>query len=83
MPMRLNLDGPFILDTDHVTLLQSGHPRVVERFNATPKDAVAASIVTYEEQLRIYSQTTHRPIYFVEVRETPRIYEAPSPESVR
>jgi len=26
---------------------------------------------------RVYSQTTHRPIYFVEVRETPRIYEAP------
>ena len=26
---------------------------------------------------RAYSRTTHRPIYFVEVRETPRIYEAP------
>lgn len=42
----------FILDTDHVTLLQRGHPQVVERFNATPEDSVAASIVTYEEQLR-------------------------------
>jgi len=42
----------FVLDTDYITLLQRGHPRVVEQFNATPEDAVAASIVTYEEQLR-------------------------------
>jgi len=31
---------------------------------------------------RIYRQTTQRPIYFVEVREVPRVYEAPSPESI-
>ncbi len=31
---------------------------------------------------RVYRQTTQRPIYFVEVRETPRVYEAPSPESI-
>ncbi len=42
----------FVLDTDHVTLLQRGHPRVVERFSATPEDTVAVSIITFEEQLR-------------------------------
>ncbi len=42
----------FVLDTDRVTLLQRGHPQVVERFSATPEESIAASIVTYEEQLR-------------------------------
>ena len=42
----------FVLDTDHITLLQRGHLRVVERFNAIPEEDIAASIVTYEEQLR-------------------------------
>ena len=32
---------------------------------------------------RVYSHMTQRPIYFVEVRETPRVYEAPSPEWIR
>ena len=42
----------FVLDTDHVTLLQRGHPRVLDRFNAKSEAEVAASVVTYEEQLR-------------------------------
>jgi len=42
----------FVLDTDHITLLQHGHPQIAERFIATPESDVAASIVTYEEQLR-------------------------------
>jgi tRNA(fMet)-specific endonuclease VapC len=42
----------FVLDTDHVTLLQRGHRRVVERFHETPPETVTTSVVTYEEQLR-------------------------------
>ena len=44
--------GPFVLDTDHITLLQRGERNVLERFGAIPEEAVAASIVSYEEQLR-------------------------------
>ncbi|HXV63148.1 MAG TPA: type II toxin-antitoxin system VapC family toxin [Vicinamibacteria bacterium] len=44
--------GPFVLDTDHITLLQRGDRNVVERFGDIPEEAVATSIVTYEEQLR-------------------------------
>lgn len=42
----------FVLDTDHVSLLQRGHPRVGEHVSATAPDDIAGSIVTYEEQLR-------------------------------
>jgi len=42
----------FVLDTDHVTLLQRGEPQVVEHLAKVPKHLIAASIVTYEEQLR-------------------------------
>ena len=44
--------GPFVLDTDHVTLLQRGDRNVVERFLQIPEEVVATSIITYEEQLR-------------------------------
>ena len=44
--------GPFVLDTDHITLLQRGDRNVVERFGEIPEEAIATSIVTYEEQLR-------------------------------
>lgn len=44
--------GPFVLDTDHVTLLQRGDRNVVERFAEVPEESVAISIVSYEEQLR-------------------------------
>lgn len=42
----------FVLDTDHITLFQRGHTRVVERFSASSQEDIGASIVTYEEQLR-------------------------------
>lgn len=44
--------GPFVLDTDHVTLLQRGDRDVVERFLQIPEETVSTSIITYEEQLR-------------------------------
>ena len=44
--------GPFVLYTDHVTLLQRGNRKVVEHFVQIPEEVVATSIITYEEQLR-------------------------------
>lgn len=38
--------GPFVLDTDHVTLLQRGDRNVVERFLQIPEEVVATSIIT-------------------------------------
>ena len=42
----------FILDTDHVTLFQRGHPAVHQRVLAHPFGSVVTTIVTAEEQLR-------------------------------
>ena len=46
------MKGPFVLDTDHISLLQRGDKSVVARFGEIPEESVATSIVTYEEQLR-------------------------------
>lgn len=42
----------FVLDTDHLTLLQHGHPQVAARLREVKDSQVAVSIVTYEEQVR-------------------------------
>jgi tRNA(fMet)-specific endonuclease VapC len=42
----------FLLDTDHVTLDQRGHPLVRTRMQATGSAQVRISIITVEEQLR-------------------------------
>ena len=41
----------FVLDTDHVYLLQRGHAAVSARVLATPPDQLAVSVITFEEQL--------------------------------
>ncbi len=41
----------FVLDTDHVSLLQRAHPVVVARVLATPPNELAVSVITFEEQL--------------------------------
>jgi len=51
----------FILDTDHISLIQRGHPRAGERFYATPENELATSIITYGEQLRGRLAVVHRP----------------------
>jgi tRNA(fMet)-specific endonuclease VapC len=42
----------YLLDTDHVSLAQRGHPRIAARITATPPEQLAVSIVTAQEQLR-------------------------------
>ena len=41
----------FVLDTDHVSLLQRGHSLVAARVLATPPGELAVSVITFEEQL--------------------------------
>ena len=42
----------FLLDTDHVSLDQRGHPAIRARLQRTATDAIAISAITVEEQLR-------------------------------
>jgi tRNA(fMet)-specific endonuclease VapC len=42
----------FILDTDHLSLLQRRHPQVSARVLATPPLELATTVITVEEQLR-------------------------------
>lgn len=42
----------YLLDTDHVTLHELGHPPILARIAALPPDAVGVSIVTVEETVR-------------------------------
>jgi tRNA(fMet)-specific endonuclease VapC len=42
----------FLLDTDHVSLDQRGHPIVRARVQAAGSEQVAVSIITVEEQMR-------------------------------
>ncbi len=42
----------YVLDTDHVSLFQRGHPHIVVKILATPPNFLAVTIITVEEQLR-------------------------------
>jgi tRNA(fMet)-specific endonuclease VapC len=42
----------YLLDTDHVTLQEHGHPPLRQRLAAQPPDSLAVSVVTVEEALR-------------------------------
>ena len=42
----------YLLDTDHLTLFQHGHPLVVHRLGLHPPATVGTSVVTVEEMLR-------------------------------
>src|SRR5690348_6923033 len=42
----------YLLDTDHLTHFQHGHPLVIHRVGLQPRASVGISIVTVEEMLR-------------------------------
>jgi tRNA(fMet)-specific endonuclease VapC len=42
----------FLLDTEHVSLHERGHPPLRARFEALAPDSIAVSVVTVEEALR-------------------------------
>jgi tRNA(fMet)-specific endonuclease VapC len=42
----------FLLDTDHLTLFEHGHPALGQRLARQPADSVGLAIVTVEEALR-------------------------------
>ncbi len=42
----------WILDTDHVSLLQRDHPGLKQKITMTDPEAIAITIVTAEEQVR-------------------------------
>lgn len=42
----------FVLDTDHLSLLQRFHPVVIQHLSTIPAAEIAITIVTAEEQLR-------------------------------
>ena len=42
----------YILDTDHLTLLQRDDEKVLARFNAFPQEERAASVASFAEQIK-------------------------------
>lgn len=50
----------YILDTDHLTLLQHNHPTVIARFIALPPESIAATVVSAMEQVRGRLAQIHR-----------------------
>jgi tRNA(fMet)-specific endonuclease VapC len=50
----------YILDTDHITLLQRNHPRVIARFASLPPEVVAVTVVSAMEQMRGRLAQIHR-----------------------
>ncbi len=41
----------WILDTDHISLFQTGHPLITQRVQSIDPNAIAVTIVTVEEQM--------------------------------
>ncbi|MFN6473176.1 MAG: hypothetical protein RMY36_026400 [Nostoc sp. SerVER01] len=41
----------WVLDTDHVSLLQGGHPLVVSKIAAVNPDEIAVTVITIVEQM--------------------------------
>ena len=50
----------YILDTDHVTFFQHGHPLVIQRINLLQPEELATTVVTAQEQLRGRLNAIHR-----------------------
>ncbi len=50
----------YILDTDHLTLLQRNHPAVVARFAVLSSEVISATVVSAMEQVRGRLAQVHR-----------------------
>ena len=50
----------YILDTDHITLLQHNHPAVISRLASLPPEIVAVTVVSAMEQIRGRLAQVHR-----------------------
>lgn len=42
----------YLLDTDHLTLIQRGESKVSARYLATPREERVASVISFQEQMR-------------------------------
>jgi tRNA(fMet)-specific endonuclease VapC len=42
----------YLLDTDHLTLIQRAEPKVSARYLATPRDERVACVISFQEQIR-------------------------------
>lgn len=42
----------YLLDTDHVSLHERGHPALLDRLASLPPQRLAVSVITLEEMLR-------------------------------
>lgn len=50
----------WVLDTDHISLFQRGHPQVINRLARSDSTDIAITIITVEEQLRGRLQVIRR-----------------------
>jgi tRNA(fMet)-specific endonuclease VapC len=50
----------YVLDTDHLTLLQRNHPAVIARVTTLPPEGIAATVVSAMEQVRGRLAQIHR-----------------------
>ena len=50
----------FLLDTDHLTLYQRGHPQVLQNVAQHLTDQLAISVITVEEQLTGWQRALHQ-----------------------
>jgi tRNA(fMet)-specific endonuclease VapC len=50
----------FLLDTDHLTHYQAGHPQVVSNVARHMRDELAISVITVEEQLTGWQRALHQ-----------------------
>lgn len=50
----------FLLDTDHLTLYQMGHPQVLQNIARRLTDQLAISVITVEEQLTGWQRALHQ-----------------------
>lgn len=42
----------YILDTDHVTLLQNSHPVLIQRIKHKRHESIAVTVITFEEKIK-------------------------------